>query len=210
MIASHREPPARDVLLRRAAAALAAAVALGIAALLLGTRVESTAGDGGERRFGPDPIAASAPRVAEVAGDVKSPAAAEGAASTPSVGSLAVEGASAGAGAAAPAESAAAPAATDALADAGSVPLAPPGVLLPEAAVAASAPGHRVQLGVFGDAANAVSVYERALAAGYEARIQSRVVVGPFADKAAAERAQRKLREAGLGAGVIVAPARSN
>ena len=203
MIASHREPPARDVLLRRAAAALAAAVALGIAALLLGTRVEPTAGDGGERRFGPDPIAASAPRVAEVAGDVKSPAAAEGAASTPSVRPLAVEGASAGAGAAAPA-------ATDALADAGSVPLAPPGVLLPEAAVAASAPGHRVQLGVFGDAANAVTVYERALAAGYEARIQSRVVVGPFADKAAAERAQRKLREAGLGAGVIVAPARSN
>lgn len=203
MIASHREPPARDVLLRRAAAALAAAVALGIAALLLGTRVESTAGDGGERRFGPDPIAASAPRVAEVAGDVKSPAAAEGAASTPSVRPLAVEGASAGPGAAAPA-------AADTLADAGSVPLAPPGVLLPEAAVAASAPGHRVQLGVFGDAANAVTVYERALAAGYEARIQSRVVVGPFADKAAAERAQRKLREAGLGAGVIVAPARSN
>jgi len=203
VIASHREPPARDVLLRRAAAALAAAVALGIAALLLGTRVESTAGDGGERRFGPDPIAASAPRVAEVAGDVKSPAAAEGAASTPSVRPLAVEGASAGPGAAAPA-------AADTLADAGSVPLAPPGVLLPEAAVAASAPGHRVQLGVFGDAANAVTVYERALAAGYEARIQSRVVVGPFADKAAAERAQRKLREAGLGAGVIVAPARSN
>lgn len=202
MIASHREPPARDVLLRRAAAALAAAVALGIAALLLGTRVERTAGDG-ERRFGPDPIAASAPRVAEVAGDVKSPAAAEGAASTPNVRPPAVEGASAGPGAAAPA-------AADTLADAGSVPLAPPGVLLPEAAVAASAPGHRVQLGVFGDAANAVTVYERALAAGYEARIQSRVVVGPFADKAAAERAQRKLREAGLGAGVIVAPARSN
>lgn len=203
MIASHREPPARDVLLRRAAAALAAAVALGIAALLLGTRVESTAGDGGERRFGPDPIAASAPRVAEVAGDVKSPAAAEGAASTPNVRPLAAEGASAGPGAAAPA-------AADTLADAGPAPLAPPGVLLPEAAVAASAPGHRVQLGVFGDAANAVTVYERALAAGYEARIQSRVVVGPFADKAAAERAQRKLREAGLGAGVIVAPARSN
>ncbi|MHB1373957.1 MAG: SPOR domain-containing protein, partial [Thauera sp.] len=90
------------------------------------------------------------------------------------------------------------------------VPAAQPGVLLPEASAAALGPGHRVQLGVFGDAANALAVYERAVEAGYDARIQSRVVVGPFADKAAAERAQRKLREAGLGAGVILPPARSN
>lgn len=96
--------------------------------------------------------------------------------------------------------------------DAAAAPAAavPSGVLLPEAAVAASGRGHRIQLGVFGDPANAVAVFERALAAGHEVRIESRVVVGPFADKAAAERAQRKLREGGLGAGMIVPPVRSN
>lgn len=200
------EASPRDILLRRAAAALAAAVALGLAALLLGTRVESGSGEGGERRASPEPPAFTAAR----ADKAETTAAFEGAGGLPAVAPAATGGAVAGTSPVLPAESPTAAAETVTSVIPLALPLAPAGVVLPEAAVAASGPGHRIQLGVFGEAANAVSVYERAVAAGYDARIQSRVVVGPFADKAAAERAQRKLREAGLGAGVIVPPARTN
>lgn len=206
MSAVRREAPPRDILLRRAAAALAAAVALGLAALLLGTRVESGGEEGGERRVGAERTASATAR-ADMA---ETTTASEGAGGLPGVAPTATGGALAGTGAVLPTERPTGPAETELPLASAPLPPVPSGVLLPEAAVAASGPGHRIQLGVFGDAANAVSVYERAVAAGYEARIQSRVVVGPFADKVAAERAQRKLREAGLGAGVIVPPARSN
>lgn len=80
------------------------------------------------------------------------------------------------------------------------------GVWLPRAA-GTGGRGYLVQLGVFTDPANALELYERAAAAGQPAHIQSRVVLGPFPDRAAAERA-RKAHQA-LGAGVVVAPGRS-
>lgn len=83
------------------------------------------------------------------------------------------------------------------------------GVLLPHAALRPGGPGYRIQLGVFGDAGNALKLYEQLAAQGFEAQVQSRVVVGPFADRAAAEKARQALRRAGLGAGVLVLPERS-
>lgn len=84
------------------------------------------------------------------------------------------------------------------------VPVA--GVLLPLAAVQPGGEGIYLQLGVFGDVSNALAVYERLAEAGMEARIQSRVVVGPFADRRAAERAQAALRKAGEPEGILVPP----
>ena len=84
--------------------------------------------------------------------------------------------------------------------------VAPAGVLLPHAALRAGGAGYRIQLGVFGDAGNALKLYEQLAAQGFEAQVQSRVVVGPFADRAAAEKARQALRRAGLGAGVLVVP----
>ncbi|CAM5447142.1 SPOR domain-containing protein [Thauera mechernichensis] len=88
------------------------------------------------------------------------------------------------------------------------VPVAEPvaGVLLPLAAVQPGGEGIYLQLGVFGDVSNALAVYERLAEAGMEARIQSRVVVGPFADRRAAERAQAALRKAGEPEGILVPP----
>ena len=80
------------------------------------------------------------------------------------------------------------------------------GVLLPHAALRPGGTGYRIQLGVFGDAGNALKLYEQVAIQGFEAQIQSRVVVGPFADRAAAEKARQTLRRAGLGAGVLVLP----
>ena len=58
------------------------------------------------------------------------------------------------------------------------------------------------------DPANAAA-YQRELAAkGLPATIQSRVVLGPFADRAAAEKAQAALRKAGQDAGMLLPPAR--
>lgn len=83
------------------------------------------------------------------------------------------------------------------------------GVVLPQAALRPGGPGYRIQLGVFGDAGNALKLYEQVAAEGYEAHIQSRVTVGPFADRAAAEKAREALRRSGLGAGVLMPPGQS-
>ena len=45
-------------------------------------------------------------------------------------------------------------------------------------------------------------------ARGMPAHIQSRVVLGPYRDRAEAERVQAQLRKSGAEAGVLVAPAR--
>ena len=81
-----------------------------------------------------------------------------------------------------------------------------PGLVLPQAALRPRGPGYRIQLGVFGDAGNALKLYEQVAALGYEGHIQSRVMVGPFADRAAAEKARQALRRAGVGQGVLVPP----
>lgn len=82
----------------------------------------------------------------------------------------------------------------------------PPGVLLPAEALRPPGEGYQLQLGVFGDAANALVLYERLSAAGFEARIQSRVVLGPFPDRRAAEQAQATLRRGGEPAGILLPP----
>ena len=89
-----------------------------------------------------------------------------------------------------------------------SAPAPADGLLLPAAALRPGGPGYRIQLGVFGDSTNALKLHQRLAAEGYPAHIQSRVVVGPFADRAAAEKARPALRQAGLGGGVLVAPER--
>lgn len=75
-------------------------------------------------------------------------------------------------------------------------------------APAALADGYRVQLGVFGDPANAAALQAELDGRGLPAHIQSRVVLGPFENRAQAERAQAQLRKAGAESGVVVAPAR--
>lgn len=82
----------------------------------------------------------------------------------------------------------------------------PSGVLLPADALSPAGDGFQLQLGVFGDAANALVLYERLSAAGFEARIQSRVVLGPFPDRRAAEQAQAALRRSGEPAGILLPP----
>ena len=83
------------------------------------------------------------------------------------------------------------------------------GVVLPQAALRPGGPGYRIQLGVFGDAGNALKLYEQVAAQGYAGHIQSRVMVGPFADRAQAEKARQALRRAGVGQGVLVPPEQS-
>ncbi|TVT45287.1 MAG: hypothetical protein FHP92_01400 [Denitromonas halophila] len=77
-----------------------------------------------------------------------------------------------------------------------------------KAAVAASKPvprsGYLVQLGVFSTSENAQALYEKVAKMGIESHIESRVVVGPFKDRAAADAAREKLRQSGLGKGLVV------
>ncbi|THF60232.1 SPOR domain-containing protein [Pseudothauera rhizosphaerae] len=75
----------------------------------------------------------------------------------------------------------------------------PAPVALPEAVAVAPPPGPVVQLGVFGARANAERLRDDLAQAGFPARIESRVVLGPFPDRAAAQAAQ-----AGLPAGYAV------
>jgi len=178
----------RRVLLLRATAALAAAVALGLAALLLSARPEV-----------PAPWPQAAPPAAQPAAESVAPSRLPAVVPVPVETSTAlalehpeVSLEPAASPAPASAENPAAPASTPP-----SVPEVPEGVLLPHAAASGGGPGYRIQLGVFGDPANALQLYERLAAEGYAAGIQSRVVLGPFADRDAAERARRKLREGG-------------
>ena len=82
-----------------------------------------------------------------------------------------------------------------------------------EPAAAAAAPvaapipagkGFLVQLGVFGSSANAESVYAELQRQGIPARIESRVVAGPFASRKSAEEARERLARVGLARGLVV------
>jgi cell division protein FtsN len=75
----------------------------------------------------------------------------------------------------------------------------------PSAAPSALEPrqGFVVQLGVFTTVENAQSLQNRLREQGIPVFLETRVVVGPFRDRAEAEAAQRKLEELGVG-GVIV------
>lgn len=91
---------------------------------------------------------------------------------------------------------------------------APPPAPAPAAAVARTpakpaAPlpdGFQVQLGVFGDAANADALRQELARRGLPARVETRVVLGPYKDRRAAEAAQAAARREGHGPGVIVPP----
>lgn len=96
--------------------------------------------------------------------------------------------------------------AADAAPEVQAAPIAPPSALpvIPPA----PADGFRIQLGVFGDPANALTLQRELTAKGLPATIQSRVVLGPFTDRAAAEKAQAALRKAGHEAGMLLPPVR--
>ncbi|MBT0962786.1 SPOR domain-containing protein [Denitromonas iodatirespirans] len=64
--------------------------------------------------------------------------------------------------------------------------------------------GYLVQLGVFSASDNAQALHDKVVAMGIEAHIESRVVVGPFKDRAAADAAREKLLKSGLGKGLVV------
>jgi len=66
--------------------------------------------------------------------------------------------------------------------------------------------GYMVQLGVFAAPANAQRLRDELAAQGYPAHMQSRVVMGPFPDRQAAEAAHAKVRSEKRIDGVIVPP----
>ena len=64
--------------------------------------------------------------------------------------------------------------------------------------------GYLVQLGVFASPKNALALREKVEALGIPTHIESRVVVGPFRDRAEAAKAREKLRTSGLGKGLVL------
>jgi cell division septation protein DedD len=91
--------------------------------------------------------------------------------------------------------------------DAAPAPDAP--ATAPRAIPPAPADGFRIQLGVFGDPENAHALQRELAGKGLPATIQSRVVLGPFPDRASAEKARAALRNAGHEAGMLLPPPRS-
>lgn len=92
-------------------------------------------------------------------------------------------------------------------------PVARPAVEAPPAAAAMPSPpavplgdGYLIQLGVFGAQANAESLRAELAARGLPAHIESRVVLGPFSSREAAEAAQARLRRDRQAEGLIVPP----
>lgn len=82
-------------------------------------------------------------------------------------------------------------------------PATPPAV--PEPVVLVSKPtGPVLQLGVFGAQENAERLRDELIRNGFPARLESRVVLGPFPDRSAAEAVQAALQRAGQGAGIVV------
>jgi DedD protein len=81
-------------------------------------------------------------------------------------------------------------------------PSAAPGTPAAAAVAPPPTPGYVVQLGMFTNVDNAQGLLEHLKAQGVPAYLETRVVVGPFRDKAEADAAQRKLQAGGI-AGVI-------
>ncbi|GAA5171291.1 SPOR domain-containing protein [Viridibacterium curvum] len=65
-------------------------------------------------------------------------------------------------------------------------------------------PAFLVQAGVFANYSNAEELRNKLVAAGIPAQIESRVQIGPFANKQEAAAAQQKLRALGLDGGMLV------
>jgi cell division septation protein DedD len=103
-------------------------------------------------------------------------------------------------------------------------PLAPAAVTAPPAAKAPAAPaapaapstpaapaapaegqaGYALQVGVFATPAQAAALQARLSAEGIPSRLETRVVVGPFADRRDALAAQARLRDKGFSAGELI------
>lgn len=67
-------------------------------------------------------------------------------------------------------------------------------------------PGYMLQLGVFGDPSNADSLRDELDGVGFPAHVQSRVVIGPYPDRKAAQAAHDKLRRERKLEGMIIPP----
>ncbi|MCG3168373.1 MAG: hypothetical protein DPW12_03695 [Rhodocyclaceae bacterium] len=65
---------------------------------------------------------------------------------------------------------------------------------------------YRLQMGVFTSASNAEELHARLEKAGIPSYIESRVQVGPFKTQKEADEARRKLKELGLGPGLLIPP----
>ena len=77
----------------------------------------------------------------------------------------------------------------------------------PEAAqLAATKGGYLLQLGVFGVSGNAEAMYAELQRQGVPARLETRVVAGPFPNRKSAEEARERLARAGLVKGIVVPP----
>ncbi|MDR2688436.1 MAG: SPOR domain-containing protein [Azoarcus sp.] len=68
------------------------------------------------------------------------------------------------------------------------------------------ADGYMVQLGVFGAMDNAEKLRNDIASRALPVRIESRVVVGPFQDKAEAETMREQLQREGIAEGIVVPP----
>lgn len=65
---------------------------------------------------------------------------------------------------------------------------------------------YRLQMGVFTSAANAEELHAKLDKAGIPSYVESRVHVGPFRTQKEADDARRKLKELGLGPGLLIPP----
>jgi len=93
-------------------------------------------------------------------------------------------------------------------------PPAPTAAPMPKEAAPKAAPtkvatppvkdGYLVQLGVFSAPGNAQALVDKVDALGIPAHIESRVVVGPFKDRAEADAARKQIAQSGLGKGMVV------
>jgi cell division protein FtsN len=79
----------------------------------------------------------------------------------------------------------------------------PPAKADPATAIARS---YRLQMGVFTSAANAEELHAKLEKAGIPSYVESRVHVGPFKTQKEADEARRKLKELGLGPGLLIPP----
>jgi DedD protein len=78
----------------------------------------------------------------------------------------------------------------------------------PQAADAGGRGAYTLQLGVFSNPANAQEMLERLRRQGVHAYLETRVLVGPFADRNEAQRAHAELKRMGI-SGLLSRPAAS-
>ncbi|PKO72517.1 MAG: hypothetical protein CVU20_01900 [Betaproteobacteria bacterium HGW-Betaproteobacteria-14] len=83
---------------------------------------------------------------------------------------------------------------------------APPAASAPPDPATVIARSYRLQMGVFTTASNAEELHAKLEKAGIPAYVESRVHVGPFRTQKEADEARRRLKELGLGPGLLIPP----